>query len=352
MGRRGQSHRTQSDGLLRLTKVGLWFLIFLAVVVVAATNTGNNGLFLVLAVMVGAILISHLLAAGNVRGLELTVTAHGELFVQRPAVLDVEVRSRGWLPRWLLVLAIDPGDVEPPSITFRRRSSPFLLPYLERRQTVRGCVEMALGRRGRRRIRRVHVTSLFPLGFFRKGRRYRVDTEILVYPEILDSSSEPPEQLAQAGQQPTRHAGWGHELFGLRPYRHGDDPRGIHWKQSARTGELIFKERETEENRSLLIVLDNAVGDLDEAGSRRFERLVSEAATAALDCLERGFEVALLTREGILPHAVGPRQRRALLEALALIEPRGGQAAPLLIPGGVAHLRLAMEDVPALEMTA
>ncbi len=345
------SRRGKSDGFLRLTKVGLWFLIFLAVVVVAATNTGNNGLFLVLAVMVGALAISHLLAAGNVRGLALAAAASGEVFANRPAGLAVEVTNRGWLPRWLLVLTVDPQDIEPAG-GGQRRSSPFLVPYLDRREAVRENVELTLLRRGRRHIRRLHVTSLFPLGFFRRGRRYPVDAEVLVYPQILEESSDAPEQLAQAGQQPTRRAGWGHELFGLRTYRHGDDPRSIHWKQSARTGALIFKERETEENRNLLIVLDNAVGDLDEEGAGLFERLVSQAATAALDYLERGYEVALQTREGILAHAAGPRQRHAILETLALIEPHEKTAVPIPVPGGVAHLRLAMESEPALGMTA
>lgn len=336
--------RARSDGPLRLTKVGAWFLGFAVIVALAATNTGNNGLFLVLAGMAGTVLVSGLLAGRNVRGLEVALAARGELFANRPARLAVEVRNRGRIPRWLLVVTVHPRDVEPRAKPPHRRSTPLFVPYLEPGRTIAGFVEMMPRRRGRRWIRRAHVTSLFPLGFFRKGRRYPADLEVLVYPEIFAPSPHVPEQLGQAGDRSVRRAGWGHDLLGLRGYRHGDDPRGIHWKQSARTGDLVFQERETEENRRLLIVLDNAVGPLSTQRARRFERLVSEAATAALDYLERGYEVALLTRDGLLPFVAGPRQRRAILETLALIEAREAAAAPLVPPaGGAPHLRLAMD---------
>ncbi len=341
------SRESESDGVLRLTKVGLWFLVFVAVVALAAANTGNNGLFLVLAMMMGVFVVSHLLAGANVRGLEVALAARGETFANQPAHLEAEVSNRGWMPRWLLVLTLEPQDVEPPAQPPRTRATPLFLPYVERGRRLRGPIEMMLRRRGRRRVRRAHVTSLFPLGFFRRGRRFPVDLELLVYPEIFPPSTAAPEQHGQAGERPRLRSGWGHELLGLREYRHGDDPRNIHWKQTARTGTLIFQERESEHNRRLLIVFDNAAGELDGQGSRRFERLVSEAATAALDYLERGFEVALLTRGDTLPFAAGPRQRRAILETLALIEPRDKPAAPLLPPAGTAYLHLAMEPEPA-----
>lgn len=86
-------------------------------------------------------------------------------------------------------------------------------------------------------------------------------------------------------------------------------------------------EREIEESRRLTIVFDNAVvrgpvgTKLDEGAQERFERLVSEAATAAVDHLERGFEVELATRDGVVAASGGPAQRRALLEELAVVAP-------------------------------
>ncbi len=342
--------RSKSDGL-HITKVGLWFLIFLLVVAVGATNTGNNGLFLVLAVMGGTVAAADVAGRLNVRGLRLAISAPSEIFANSPSHLNVEIANRSrWLPRWMLVLAVEPGDViplstAPKTVAPHRKAQPFLIAYLPRSTESRGPIEVMMRRRGRWRIRYAHATSLFPLGFFRRGRRYLADTEILVYPEIYAPSGSRPARLGRAGDEPTRRRGWGHDLLSLRAFRHGDDPRSIHWKQTARTGDLIFKERETEENRRLLIVFDNAVGELTTAAERkRFERLVSEAATAALDHLDSGYEVSLLSRAADLPFASGQQQRHRLLEALALLEPCA-ENPQALAPAAIdlPHLRLVMD---------
>lgn len=317
--------RTRSDGV-RLTKVGLWFLAFVGVVLVAAINTGNNGLYLVLAMMLAVVLASQLLAGWNVRGLAVELEPPGEIFANRPARLSVGLVNRSRLvPRWLLLLAV---EAEPPATARERksrsprRSTSLLAARVEPRATVRGEIELLLHRRGRRRLPHAHVTSLFPFGLFRKGARYPLDLEVVVYPEIFAASPALPEQSGRSGEEPRRQVGWSHDLLALRPFRIGDDPRGIHWKHTARTGDLIYKVRQAEESRRLAVVLDNAVGELAAEGRRqRFERLVSEAASAAVDYLERGYEVELVTRDRVVPFAAGGMQRRRLLEHLAVVEP-------------------------------
>ena len=136
-----------------------------------------------------------------------------------------------------------------------------------------------------------------------------------------------------AGEIASSRAGPGHELFSLRAFRPGDDRRGIHWKQTARTGHLVYMEREAEKGQRVTVELDNAVGDLggpDEEA--HFERLVSEAATAAAQYLEQDFEVELVTRSGVIPFGRGRHQRRRILEFLALIEATPRVDEPLARP--------------------
>jgi uncharacterized protein (DUF58 family) len=291
------------------------------------------------------LLVTHLAGALNVRGLRPRLVTPGEVFAKAPTRFALNLDNPSpWLPRWLLVTSLQAGDVEPAISQAGRRTTRWLTSVLAPRGSDEGQIELLFRRRGPRHIAAVHVTSPFPMGLFSKSVRYPVDLELLVYPEVFPPSRARLAQTGRGGDEPTRRVGWGHDLLGLRPYRHGDDPRSIHWKQSARSNQLIYKEHESEESRRFLILFDNAVGDLDESGERCFERLVSEAATAALSYLDGGFEVALMSRDQWLPFASGGRQRHRILETLALIEPVAVADEPLSPPEARAdHLMLSME---------
>lgn len=309
--------RSVPEGI-RITKVGLWYILFCVLVAIAATNTGNNALYMVLATMLALLVVSGVVSRQNVRRLAVTVEPPDQLFANTPATVGFELAHRGRLvPRWCLLLSLDAGG------------SPLFIPYLKPRTSTRGTIEVILPRRGHHQLAAAHVASLFPFGFFRKGTRYRLRTEVLVFPELFPAAGRSDSDSGQHGDEPSRRAGWGHDLLSLRAFQPGDDPRGIHWKQTARTGRMVFMEREAEDSRRLAILLDNGVKGgihgtergLPEDIARRFEQLVSEAATAAVDHLSRGYEVELVTRDRVLPFASGVRQRWALLEALALIAP-------------------------------
>jgi uncharacterized protein (DUF58 family) len=304
---------------IRITTVGLWYVLLTVMVAVASTNTGNNALYAVLAVMFAVLIWSGLLSRQNVRGLAIELTAPDEVFANRPFDVGFTLASRGvLLPRWFLLLRLT------------REAKPLLVPYLPRRGRSSGRIEAMVPRRGPYRFPHAHVSSLFPFGFFRKGVRYRSDLAVLVFPEIFPAAGRRLDDAEAVGDEASRRRGWGHALFSLRAFRQGDDPRGIHWKQTARTGAIVYMEREAEQVRRLSILFDNGVGELHDAVRRdRFERLVSEAATAAVDHLARGYEVELVTRERVLSFAAGHRQRLAVLELLATIEPGPRRREPL-----------------------
>jgi uncharacterized protein (DUF58 family) len=323
---------------IRITTVGLWYVLLAVIVAIAATNTGNNSLYMVMAMMLSVLILSGVLSRENVRGLDIELQPPGEVFANRPFALGFMLKSRGRLaPRWFLLFTVS------------RSAQPMLVPFLPRLGRSVGAIDMMVATRGQHRFPHAHVSSLFPFGFFRKGVRYPVDLEVLVFPELFPAASASRSEIDhQNGEDSSRRAGWGHGLHALRPFRHGDDPRGIHWKQTARTGNLVYMERESEQSRRLAILFDNGVGDLtDEDALGRFERLVSEAATAAVDHLARGFDVELVTRDRVLPFAGGPRQRLAILETLALVETRPRSAESLRSSDARAQqLRVHLDTEP------
>lgn len=323
--------------------MGLWYVLFAVLVAIAATNTGNNALYLVVAVMLGTLVVSGVASRHNVDGLDVELRVEDDVYANHPVRVAFTLRNRSrWLSHWLLLVSASLSG----SSSASGGGAPRLVPYLPGRGESRGRLEMLFPRRGLHSIRAVHVSSLFPFGFFRKGVRYHVDQELLVFPELYPMASAEVQETARHGEQAVARPGWGHGLYALRGFRQGDDPRGIHWKQTARTGEMIYMERESEESRRLAILFDNGVGALtDEDERQRFERLVSEAATTAVDHLEHGFEVELVTRDRRVPFGSGRRHRYALLETLALVEPEEPSAGPLLsVDPAAPWVRLALDQ--------
>src|SRR5262249_10834509 len=143
------------------TKVGLWFVLLTLVVAIAATNTGNNALYMVLAMMLGALVVSGVCSRENVRGFDAELSPPDEIFANRPFALPFTLKNRSrFLARWSVLFSV------------ARSAQPLLAPSLPRRGRSVGEIEMMIPTRGRHSFPYAHVSSLFPFGFFTKGVRY------------------------------------------------------------------------------------------------------------------------------------------------------------------------------------
>lgn len=332
-----QDRRTRGHGqtVVRrecsLTKIGLWYVLFLVVLVLAGSNTGNNALYMVIASMIALLAIAWLLSWTNLRLVRLDLQPPHEVFAKSPIEIDLVVTSSGRFrsPRWL---ALSTHGGEPKVVPGLRGAPRGVASRLERRRSERAPGPASQPRfeivrqmvwwpaRGRHRLSEVRVASLYPLGLFRCVAWIQPARTALVFPQLFEASDVDLEVSATMGETSTRRRGQGPELFGLRPFRTGDDPRSVHWKRSAQIGEMVALEREAEESRRLSLLLDNALSPGAPTHIRQwFEALVSEAATMAVDALERGFEVELVTRTRRVRFGSDRLQRRRLLEALALL---------------------------------
>ncbi|MGW0859237.1 DUF58 domain-containing protein [Streptomyces sp. NPDC002690] len=103
--------------------------------------------------------------------------------------------------------------------------------------------------------------------------------------------------LAQAGEDDVLPRG----------YRHGDDLRRVHWRSTARYGELMVRREEQPQRARASVLLDTRRSAFRGAGpDSAFEWAVSAAASALAHLVERGFAVRLLTDEGGAGHGDGP----------------------------------------------
>lgn len=177
--------------------------------------------------------------------------------------------------------------------------------------------EATLPARGRRRLPGVRLTTRFPFGLFVKAGRVQLDREMVVFPAIGPVPAERRRELSSGGPRPLRRRGRGHDLYNLRDYRAGDDPRLIHWRSSAKSDALVVRELQADTSEDTRIVLEGT-GARDPA---RLERGLSEAASLALHLVRAGARVELVGPGVFVPLGRGRGHARRLLTALALYEP-------------------------------
>lgn len=153
--------------------------------------------------------------------------------------------------------------------------------------------------------------------------------ELLVYPAPLALPYLWP--ASAGGQQPLkpqrRTRGQGDDLYGIRDYVPGDDPRHIDWKTTARRGKLAVVEYERTESLQAMIVLDlDRRWHCGEGARHTLEYGVVLAATLLEQAYERGSTVGLLAA-GQEDFGVSPLPERelrlGLYEALARAQADG-----------------------------
>ncbi len=190
-----------------------------------------------------------------------------------------------------------------------------------------------------------------PLGFFR-FRRNGADGEVaLVLPRFMSLTSQPQARELEASVSAPR-AGSGMELFGVREYRSGDPLRRIHWRSSARLGELVVREYEPPGQQTVGIFCDPNPPTREAA-----DQIARLAASEAWDCIREGGRVLLWGPglEASLPSEA--RSLWALLEWLARYPagdarhlPASGEDAPSVndaigVTAGAGELAEALETV-------
>jgi uncharacterized protein (DUF58 family) len=320
--------------VLRPTRQGWWFIAAAIAVGLAATNTGNNLLYLLFAMLLGFITISGLLSEQAHRRLLVRRCLPGAVHAGAPAYFALALANR---KRRVPSFSLHLEEADPASGDVRCH-------YVLRLGPGEGTTwtyPLVFPRRGRHRLPGYRVWTRFPFGLFTKATRLREQAEVLVLPAVRPLDGPAPGSLWGAGQRPRPRRGRGTDLHELRDFRDGDDPRLIHLKSTARTGRLILRELEEEETRRLrLVVEDPAPGTPEDA----VERDISLAASLAAHWVRRGAEVQLVLPDGETPWGSHPRHLRLLLEALALFRPLPGR--PARAPGdgsaGVADVRIAL----------
>ncbi len=105
-----------------------------------------------------------------------------------------------------------------------------------------------------------------------------------------------------------------------REYRHGDDLRRVHWRSTARTGELMVRREEQPwESRATIVLDTRAAAHHGEGPTASFEWAVSTVASIAEHLRHAGYKVRLVTDTGTDLDTNGADT--SLLDHLAEVQP-------------------------------
>jgi len=314
------------------TREGALYLLIIVVISVAALNTGNNLLFIVLASLLAGILVSGILSKIVLSELELDFVLPDHVFAERPMISRVTARNVKWFfPSFSVTISAR----EPAKRKSKRESAPpprqildqpVYIPYIPHRSEVTQHVELTFPRRGRYTQQGFRVASKFPFGFLLKSHEVPSGQEILVLPNV-----QPTEEFYEilpliGGELASLTKGRGHDLYAIRDYQEGDTVRHVDWKATAKAQQVKVREFTREDERRLLLVFDARLPKADEKMLAKFEKAVTFCACLAwhfyeIDAQMRfmadGFETSMAPAREII---------YAVLEKLALVEARTGPA--------------------------
>jgi len=337
-----------------VTRVGIIYVVLVLLIGVAALNTGNNLLYIVVAAMLAAILVSGIASAAVLRDLELDIHLPEHVFAGRTTVGRIVLRNqRRFLPSFSVHVVpanqsrngattrSAPGTTFPlllrrmkkriPRSDRRPQGNPqphpgifegtAYFPYIPSGSELRADLELRFERRGTYRQEGFGLATRFPFAFLTKTRRLPLAREIIVYPRIETTDDFFEALPIIRGEFETFARGRGYDLYRIREYMPEDSARHVDWKATAKSGSPKVREFSREDERKLRIVFDNPPSGL--IPEKEYEDAVSLAASLGWHFSNENTEISFVAQD----YAGEPDIYR-FLAYLATVEP--GSSASVL----------------------
>jgi len=342
-----------------VTRTGIMYALVSVVIGIAALNTGNNLLYIVVAAMLAAMVVSGIVSAINLEELEIDVRLPEHVFAGRLVSGRIVLKNRR---RWLSsfsVSVVPPKQRKPrrewrleratfafpagrarekqwihlPDRSFRLVASApqpagifqdsVYFPYIPAKADLSADLALKFERRGRYQQDHFGLATRFPFAFLTKTRRVPLAREVIVYPSV-----EPPEEFFEVlplitGEFESFVRGRGYDLYRIREYTHEDSARHVDWKATAKSGSPKVREFTREDERKLRIVFDNPAPGV--VAERTYEHAINLAASLAWHFSRENTDISFVAQA-----YDGNPDLYAFLAHLAVVQPEPG--APPLPP--------------------
>jgi|SaaInlStandDraft_7_1057024.scaffolds.fasta_scaffold15871_4 uncharacterized protein (DUF58 family) len=295
---------------LSLTREGLGFIVLLFGVGLGAINTGNNLLYLVLAMCCSFIAVSGVLSELSFKKLSVEANGPAHIYCNETGTLDFKItNNKVWAPSFSIRILL-PSDgrcsLEQPPYFF----------FIPTGVTLEKSALFSGNKRGPLQITSCRLATSFPFGFYYKTKTIPLSIDMVIFPALHPVQLPPKNESRQEGEGTLQTRG--EELYAVREFRPGDTLSSVHWKSSAKTGNLRVKEFQSTNEQSYTIFLN-----VKEPGSNKtvevLEERVSKAASLIYHLIERGNEVSLKTEDMQTEFGKSETHLRELMYILAFI---------------------------------
>ena len=267
---------------------------------VAAVNTANNLIYLVVSALLGFMGISGFFGRSNLSKIEVKLDLAPEIYATTATPVGITVRNkRKFLPIFLLRVNIQNKEL--------------LLPFIDSGDEATRYVNMDFKRRGKHSMGLVSLHSVFPFNFFTRYRWYSDSSTIVVYPKLqqCELSSLYQKERRFKGDHSTDKTGYDSDVISIREYVHGDPVKYINWKATAKTGELKTKELSSLAYQP--VVIDFSAIEIEDT-----EQKISCIAYTIVQLTRKNIPIGLRLNGSFFAPAISNTHRNNLLTELAL----------------------------------
>lgn len=323
--------RSASQVRFALTREGAHLLFIVLFIFVGAVARDINLLILIATAMIGLLLLQWRICIGTISGLTATRRMLERTTEGSPidCLITASNRKR-WLGSWLIKFEDNIQQLAPKS---NRQVGKGMAVLDELAPGGTGCAtyRLTFNRRGSYQIGPCVLSTRFPLSLGRSWRTESLVQPVIVHPRLghLLPAAKAFFHIDRVGQvNSSRHAG-AHEteFFGLRPWATGDSRRWIHWRTTAKQGELTVKQFDRLQQQQACVLLDLHLSKNDRSADsliacERAIAFVATLATRSAQIAGARIAVAIAAAEVVtLTNIQSPVLVRNLLDQLAVLRP-------------------------------
>ena len=327
--RRRDRARALSHVRFRLTREGVHYIGILLFIFLGALLRDINLLILLAGSMIGLLLLQWRFNTRTLIGLTAQRYLPRNSFVAVETSVEMRVANpKVWLGAWL-ILVEDPLHKRLPNAVKLIEKGTTVVDEVPPKGARSAKYQLTFHQRGEYLIGPTTLSTRFPLALGRGSRTLDNQVLITIFPQLGQLSMLARglfQQQQQGAAQATRAVGL-HEadFYGLRPWSTGDSKRWIHWRTTARLGELSVRQFERRQSHRVCLLLDlHGQPQKKNGPNEHVERCIAFLSTLANHAARHGSDrlaVGVAASESFaLPSVQGGVLAENLLQRLATID--------------------------------